>query len=53
MNHTALKLILSEEFPVIPHPAQVLWRVNGKNELDKTMLCRLLAGNQECVTAVA
>lgn len=53
MVHTAFTVILSEEYPVIPHPKQGLLRVNGKNKLDKTVLRKLLAGHQECVTSEA
>lgn len=53
MSHTAFNVILSEEFPVIFNPTQSLWRVIGKDELGKTVLCKLLAGHQECVTAEA
>jgi len=38
MSHTAFKLILSEEFPVIPHPTQGLWRA-GQNHVVQTS-CR-------------
>jgi len=53
MSHTAFKVMLPEEFPVIPNPTQSLWSVNIKNEFDKTELCKRLVGHIKCVTAEA